>query len=57
MSDIMIVEADVVQQENVSIMLQKVERWVLFSTILGSSMAFIDTSALNVALPALYRPA
>lgn len=28
-------------------------RWVLFSTILASSMAFIDGSALNVALPAL----
>lgn len=32
-----------------------VEKWVLFSTILGSSMAFIDTSALNVTLPALQR--
>src|SRR3954463_13797526 len=29
------------------------ERWVLFATILASSMAFIDGSALNVALPAL----
>jgi EmrB/QacA subfamily drug resistance transporter len=28
-------------------------RWVLFSTILASAMAFIDSSALNVALPAL----
>jgi len=28
-------------------------RWVLISTILASSMAFIDGSALNVALPAL----
>lgn len=28
-------------------------RWVLFATILASSMAFIDGSALNVALPAL----
>jgi EmrB/QacA subfamily drug resistance transporter len=28
-------------------------RWVLFSTILASAMAFIDGSALNVALPAL----
>ncbi len=28
-------------------------RWVLFVTILASSMAFIDSSALNVALPAL----
>jgi EmrB/QacA subfamily drug resistance transporter len=29
------------------------ERWILTSTILASSMAFIDGSALNVALPAL----
>jgi EmrB/QacA subfamily drug resistance transporter len=28
-------------------------RWVLTATILGSSMAFIDSSAVNVALPAL----
>ena len=28
-------------------------RWVLLATILASSMAFIDSSALNVALPAL----
>jgi EmrB/QacA subfamily drug resistance transporter len=28
-------------------------RWVLASTILASAMAFIDSSALNVALPAL----
>jgi EmrB/QacA subfamily drug resistance transporter len=27
--------------------------WVLFSTILASSMAFIDGSALNIALPSL----
>ena len=29
------------------------ERWVLIAAILASSMAFIDGSALNVALPAL----
>jgi EmrB/QacA subfamily drug resistance transporter len=29
------------------------ERWVLAATILGSSMAFIDGTAVNVALPAL----
>jgi EmrB/QacA subfamily drug resistance transporter len=29
--------------------------WVLFSTILASSMAFIDSTALNVALPALQQ--
>ena len=28
-------------------------RWVLFATVLASSMAFIDGSALNVALPVL----
>lgn len=32
-----------------------VERWVLAATILGSSMAFIDGTAVNVALPALQR--
>lgn len=31
------------------------ERWVLLSTILASSMAFIDMTALNVALPAIQR--
>ena len=30
-------------------------RWILFATILASSMAFIDGTALNVALPALQR--
>jgi EmrB/QacA subfamily drug resistance transporter len=29
------------------------ERWVLLVTILGSSMAFIDSTVVNVALPAL----
>src|SRR5258708_17180068 len=29
--------------------------WVLGTTILGSSMAFIDGTAVNVALPALQR--
>lgn len=29
------------------------ERWVLAATILASSMAFIDSTAVNVALPAL----
>jgi EmrB/QacA subfamily drug resistance transporter len=29
------------------------ERWVLIATILASSMAFIDGTALNVALPAI----
>lgn len=31
------------------------EKWILLSTILASSMAFIDSSALNVALPAIQR--
>jgi EmrB/QacA subfamily drug resistance transporter len=30
-------------------------RWVLAATILGSSMAFIDGTAVNVALPALQK--
>jgi EmrB/QacA subfamily drug resistance transporter len=34
-------------------MLPIAEHWVLLATILASSMAFIDTSALNVALPTL----
>jgi hypothetical protein len=29
--------------------------WVLAATILGSSMAFIDGTVVNVALPALQR--
>src|SRR5207302_387794 len=29
------------------------QRWVLAATILGSSMAFIDSTVVNVALPAL----
>jgi EmrB/QacA subfamily drug resistance transporter len=31
----------------------KVGRWVLAATILGSSMAFIDSTVVNVALPAV----
>lgn len=47
-------QQNVVEEENVSsVVLPDRGRWVLFSTILASSMAFIDTSALNVALPAL----
>jgi EmrB/QacA subfamily drug resistance transporter len=43
-----------IQQENITTnALPDMRRWVLFSTILASSMAFIDTSALNVALPAI----
>src|SRR3981081_2620864 len=29
------------------------DRWILASTILGSSMAFVDGTVVNVALPAL----
>src|SRR3981081_3707488 len=29
------------------------ERWILAATILGSSMAFVDGTVVNVALPAL----
>ncbi len=29
--------------------------WILFATILGSSMAFIDSTVVNVALPVLQR--
>jgi hypothetical protein len=28
-------------------------RWILAATILGSSMAFIDSTVVNIALPAL----
>ena len=31
----------------------KAQRWILAATILGSSMAFIDSTVVNVALPAL----
>lgn len=34
---------------------QSSRKWVLVATILGSGMAFIDGSAVNVALPALQR--
>jgi EmrB/QacA subfamily drug resistance transporter len=34
---------------------QNVGRWVLVATILGSSMAFIDGSVVNVALPVIQR--
>lgn len=34
---------------------QPARRWILAATILGSSLAFIDGSTVNVALPALQR--
>ncbi len=33
----------------------KVRRWILIATVLGSSMAFLDSTVVNVALPALQR--
>jgi len=30
-------------------------RWVLFATVLGSSLAFIDATVVNIALPAIGR--
>src|SRR5215472_5734647 len=32
---------------------EKSRRWILAATILGSSMAFIDSTVVNVALPVL----
>src|SRR5262244_4049086 len=34
---------------------RKAEAWILAATILGSSMAFIDGTAVNMALPALQQ--
>ena len=34
---------------------RRVERWVLMATILGSSLAFIDGTVVNVALPMIQR--
>lgn len=39
--------------ENLSSATRSTERWILAATILGSSMAFIDGTVINVALPAL----
>jgi hypothetical protein len=32
-----------------------IQKWTLLSTILASSLVFIDSTALNVALPALQK--
>ncbi len=40
---------------NVTPCVPRVGLWVLVATILGSSMAFIDGSAVNVALPVIQR--
>jgi EmrB/QacA subfamily drug resistance transporter len=34
---------------------EEARRWILIATILASSMAFIDSTAINVALPALQK--
>lgn len=39
--------------ENLSSASRSAERWILSATILGSSLAFIDGTVVNVALPAL----
>ncbi len=40
-------------REKEKVVSQASERWVLIATILASSMVFIDSTALNVALPAI----
>lgn len=46
--------SDVVIQSHIgSSCSAKAQRWILAATILGSSMAFIDSTVVNVALPAL----
>src|SRR5438045_1013010 len=35
--------------------LAKARRWTLVATILGSSLSFIDSTVVNVALPALQQ--
>src|SRR4051812_44508331 len=45
---------DAVMQSSASIQCSaNAQRWILAATILGSSMAFIDGTVVNVALPAL----
>lgn len=46
-------EAAIRSTEASSVCARKAEPWVLAATILGSSMAFIDGTAVNVALPVL----
>src|SRR5437763_7124739 len=47
---------DTVMQSSASIQCgANAQRWILAATILGSSMAFIDGTVVNVALPALQR--
>ena len=41
--------------ENMMQSVRASERWILAATILGSSMAFIDGTVVNVALPALQK--
>ena len=49
----MVAEIELQPKSGDNSVLPEVGHWVLFSTILASSMAFIDSSALNVALPTL----
>ncbi|MDJ0703465.1 MAG: MFS transporter [Leptolyngbyaceae cyanobacterium MO_188.B28] len=49
----MVAEIELQPNSGDTTVLPEVGHWVLFSTILASSMAFIDSSALNVALPTL----
>ena len=48
-------EAVILTGPSSSAPIRNVGAWVLVATILGSSMAFIDGSVVNVALPALQR--
>src|SRR5262245_63081196 len=46
-------EAEIRSAAADSLCVQKAAPWILAATILGSSMAFIDSTVVNVALPAL----
>src|SRR6202008_4588922 len=46
-------EAQIRAGSSAAACLEKSRPWVLAATILGSSMAFIDSTVVNVALPAL----
>jgi EmrB/QacA subfamily drug resistance transporter len=48
-------EAVVLSGDQVAPCAKSLERWILIATILGSSMAFIDGTVVNVALPALQQ--
>ena len=44
---------DVLSSPSLALVKKGCERWVLIATIFGSSMAFIDGTIVNVALPAI----